>query len=162
LSAAAELFSEKGYEGTSIEAVTERANFSKGTFYYHFQSKDELVLELRRFLLSGTLDQALEILNQSQQPLTAPEKLFLDPAQFTERQPELSSIFLMERIQQFLFREEHAVLTPPEEQPEGKPKRRFRRAIYEMVCEAQKRGQVRPDLSPEEITGMIIAFYLHA
>ena len=38
----------------------------------------------------------------------------------------------------------------------------FRAAIYELICEAQKRGQVRSDQSPAEIAGMIVACFLHA
>ena len=157
--AAANLFADKGYENTAIEDITERANFSKGTFYYHFQSKDELVLELRRSLLSGSVEESLDLLKQGYGPLMALEKLILDRCAFTEKQPELASVFLTQRIQQFLFKEEQAVLKPSEE---GEPKRRFRKAIYELVCEGQKLGQFRADLSPLEVTSMVSAFYLHA
>jgi AcrR family transcriptional regulator len=160
LDAAAALFAEKGYENTSIEDITERADFSKGTFYYHFESKDELVVELRRNMLSGNVDESLDLIKQGYGPLMALEKLLLDRAAFTEQQPELSSVFLTQRIQQFLFKEEHAVIMPPAD--ESAPKRRFRKAIYELVCEAQKLGQIRADLSPLEVTSMVIAFYLHA
>src|SRR5581483_11410304 len=85
LMAAAQLFAEKGYESTSIEDVTDRANFSKGTFYYHFQSKDELVIELRRWFLAGTMDQTLAMIEQGKPPLMVLEKLLLDRAAFTEK-----------------------------------------------------------------------------
>jgi len=160
LDAAAVLFAEKGYENTAIEDITERADFSKGTFYYHFESKDELVVELRRNLLSGNVDESLDLLKQGYGPLMALEKLLLDRAAFTEKQPELASVFLTQRIQQFLFKEEQAVLKPPTE--ENPNKRRFRKAIYELVCEAQKLGQIRADLSPLEVTSMVASFYLHA
>lgn len=41
--AAVELISEKGYAGTSVDAIVERAGVAKGTVYYHFKSKAELV-----------------------------------------------------------------------------------------------------------------------
>lgn len=46
LDAAAEVFAEVGFEGASVEAVAERAGFTRGAFYSNFQSKDELFLEL--------------------------------------------------------------------------------------------------------------------
>jgi AcrR family transcriptional regulator len=39
---AAELFGERGYEGTSIDEVLERAEVSKGALYHHFPSKEAL------------------------------------------------------------------------------------------------------------------------
>jgi AcrR family transcriptional regulator len=39
---ATELFAERGYEATSIEAVLERAGVSRGSLYHHFPGKDRL------------------------------------------------------------------------------------------------------------------------
>ncbi|WP_433475737.1 TetR family transcriptional regulator [Spirillospora sp. CA-142024] len=39
---ATELFADRGYEGTSIEAVLERAGVSRGSLYHHFPGKDRL------------------------------------------------------------------------------------------------------------------------
>ena len=36
------LFSEKGYESTSVEEITATAGMAKGTLYYHFSSKEEI------------------------------------------------------------------------------------------------------------------------
>lgn len=37
------LFIEKGYDHTSIQDIQEAAGFSRGAFYHHFQSKEELM-----------------------------------------------------------------------------------------------------------------------
>ena len=47
LSAAAELFRTKGYDTTSVDDIVLAANLAKGTFYYHFQKKDDLVMALQ-------------------------------------------------------------------------------------------------------------------
>jgi AcrR family transcriptional regulator len=39
---ATELFAQRGYEGTSIEAVLEAADVSRGSLYHHFAGKDKL------------------------------------------------------------------------------------------------------------------------
>ncbi len=39
---AMKLFSEKGYEATSIEEITATVGVAKGTLYYHFSSKEEI------------------------------------------------------------------------------------------------------------------------
>lgn len=46
LDAAAEVFAEVGLDAASVEAVCERAGFTRGAFYSNFDSKDELFLEL--------------------------------------------------------------------------------------------------------------------
>ena len=43
LGAARHLFEEKGFENTSIEEITEKADVAKGTFFNYFTSKDSLM-----------------------------------------------------------------------------------------------------------------------
>ncbi len=43
ISAAMEVFLEKGYEGTSMESIASKAGISKGGLYHHFKSKDEIL-----------------------------------------------------------------------------------------------------------------------
>ena len=43
LRAAAELFGERGYDGVNLEDVAQRLDVTKGSLYYYFASKDELV-----------------------------------------------------------------------------------------------------------------------
>jgi AcrR family transcriptional regulator len=44
--AAAEVFAAHGFEGASIDTITERAGYSRGAFYSNFSDKAELLLEL--------------------------------------------------------------------------------------------------------------------
>lgn len=46
LNAAAELFTERGVDGTSIDAIAERADRTSGAVYDHFGGKDGLLLAL--------------------------------------------------------------------------------------------------------------------
>ena len=46
LEAAQQVFAEVGLEGATVEAVCERAGFTRGAFYSNFESKDELFLML--------------------------------------------------------------------------------------------------------------------
>ena len=46
LDAAAQLFVERGLQGASVEAISERAGFTRGAFYSNFASKEELFAEL--------------------------------------------------------------------------------------------------------------------
>ena len=46
LDAAAALFAEHGYAGTSTRAIADRVGIRQASLYYHFAGKDELLLEL--------------------------------------------------------------------------------------------------------------------
>lgn len=46
LDAAAQVFAEIGLDAASVEAICERAGFTRGAFYSNFESKDELMLAL--------------------------------------------------------------------------------------------------------------------
>jgi AcrR family transcriptional regulator len=52
LKAARHLFEEKGFENTSIDEITTKADVAKGTFFYHFPTKDAL--------LSGIAEEEVE------------------------------------------------------------------------------------------------------
>jgi AcrR family transcriptional regulator len=156
MDAAAVLFAERGYESTSIDDIAERADVSKATFYNYFPSKEELVVQLRRSVLASTVDEAREALSRGDSPLVILEKLLVDRATFTAREPELSKVFYSLRIQHFLFSDQDVVLQTT---ATGAPARPFRQLIYELVCDAQKLGQIRSDLSPQEVTGMVLALF---
>jgi AcrR family transcriptional regulator len=46
LGAAAALFAEHGYAGTTTRAIAERVGIRQASLYYHFAGKDEILLEL--------------------------------------------------------------------------------------------------------------------
>ena len=59
VSAAWQLFYEKGYNGTTVDDIIELSETSKGSFYYYFCTKDELLNTL-----SLILDEFYEELEQ--------------------------------------------------------------------------------------------------
>ena len=57
VAAAWQLFYEKGYNGTTVDDIIDLSGTSKGSFYYYFNTKDELLNTL-----SMILDDNYEIL----------------------------------------------------------------------------------------------------
>jgi len=57
------LFSKKGFHATSIQEIAEQSHISKGAFYLHFQSKDELLEEIFRYYAENVLDKLLQSTN---------------------------------------------------------------------------------------------------
>jgi TetR/AcrR family transcriptional regulator, cholesterol catabolism regulator len=48
LHAAARLFHERGYQGTKVRDIAEAVGILSGSLFYHFRSKDEMLLEIMR------------------------------------------------------------------------------------------------------------------
>lgn len=60
LQAALELFSERGFHGTAMPLVSERAGVSAGTIYRYFESKEALVNALYQKWKTALLDHILD------------------------------------------------------------------------------------------------------
>ena len=46
MDAALDLFIEKGYDKTSLREIAEQLGFTKAALYYHFASKDDILMAL--------------------------------------------------------------------------------------------------------------------
>jgi len=49
------LFSEKGYEATTVAEITEMAGVAKGTFFNYFKAKEELLIKFQKALFFNEL-----------------------------------------------------------------------------------------------------------
>ncbi|MFN3264186.1 MAG: TetR/AcrR family transcriptional regulator, partial [Aquificaceae bacterium] len=54
IQSAKELFSQKGYNHTTVEDIVKHAGLSKGAFYFYFKSKDQLMEELINSMANRT------------------------------------------------------------------------------------------------------------
>ncbi|WP_018112026.1 TetR/AcrR family transcriptional regulator [Thermus igniterrae] len=55
LEEAAKLFTEKGYEATSVQDIAQALGLSKAALYHHFRSKEEILAEISLLALEGLL-----------------------------------------------------------------------------------------------------------
>jgi AcrR family transcriptional regulator len=60
LRAAAQVFAERGFQAASVDEIAERAGFSKGALYWHFQSKDDLFFALLEERVDRPLREAIQ------------------------------------------------------------------------------------------------------
>ncbi len=90
LDAALDLFIEKGFDGTSLREIAEKLGFTKAALYYHYASKDDILMALHMRLhavgrdglkqLAGgpvTLATWESLLDSTLGPILAQRKLFL-------------------------------------------------------------------------------------
>ncbi len=51
--AALKLFSTSGYEHATVDDISQAAGYSKGAYYFHFSTKDDILMELLRMWTEG-------------------------------------------------------------------------------------------------------------
>lgn len=94
LNAATVSFAEYGYDGTGVAEICLQAGVSKGAFYYHFESKESVFLNL----IDGWLQNLETILNEeSKQAVSVPEALLAMSAKIQSlinNNPIIMNLFL--------------------------------------------------------------------
>lgn len=156
IDAAGKLFSVNGFDATSIDEICQAADVVKGTFYYHFKSKEDLVIELRREMTDQLEEFVTAELESGKTPLDVLRALMIKDARWTEQNEELAVIFVHQ-----IYMNRAASLKNPDTPP-SRLRGALRRSVATVVEAAQKAGQLRADLEPDEITEMIFGFYIHA
>lgn len=69
LDAATAVFSEKGYHGTAVDDIVKVSNTSKGSFYFHFPSKQEIFFALVDRLIASLARSAEDAIKVEHGPL---------------------------------------------------------------------------------------------
>ena len=148
LEAAARIFGEKGYHATSMSDIADAVNLQKASIYYHFESKQEILVAL--------LDHALDLINNRleivlAQPLTPDEKLRQAMVSYLETIAEnqsLSAVLLLELRS-----------LAPELKVRHAPRReKFERLWRELISEGKHAGvfsSVDPSLTGRAILGVM-------
>lgn len=140
VSAAWKLFYEQGYENTTVEDIIFESETSKGSFYHYFEGKDALLGSL-----SVLFDEKYEELIDELKPETdAIEKLvFLNRELFTMIDNSVS-LELLARLfsSQLVMRGEKHLLDR---------NRTYFKLLQQIVREGLERGELRGDMSANEI-----------
>ncbi|MBX6354578.1 MAG: TetR/AcrR family transcriptional regulator [Micromonosporaceae bacterium] len=133
---ALELFSEQGYEQTSLREIAERLGVTKAALYYHFKSKEEIV----RAFVEDRVGQLAELIEwvKSQPPGPQTRTAFLQRYAasidigkqhsimrfFQENQPALKSMEIGERMRERML-DLVEVLAGPDADPVSKLRTAF-------------------------------------
>ena len=139
MDAARDLFAEKGFEGTSVQDVVDRAGVTKGAMYHHFGSKEDLLFEIYARVLRMQLER-LQAVAQGDAPVA--ERLSTAAADVVATTTEnLSSMVIF-------FRSLHQ-LGPEKQRDVRAQRRRYHEAFRAIVVEGQEGGVFRAELDPD-------------
>ena len=136
LGVAVGVFNERGYDGTSMEDLSQRLGISKSAIYHHVASKDELL----RLAMDRALDGLFEVLESTRQlEAAAIDKLeHLVRGSVEVLQDRLPYVTLLLRARGNTAVERAAVSR----------RRQFDRYVAGLVKQAEADGDIRPDIDP--------------
>jgi AcrR family transcriptional regulator len=152
LSSATRLFSLNGYDGTGVAEICEAAGVSKGAFYHHFPSKQDVFLSI----LNTWLDQlSTQMQSARQATQTVPEGL-------VAMSGLTNQVFQMSKNHYSLFFEFwiQAMRHPEIWQTAIAPYHRFQTWLAAVLQSGINEGSLDPSTSPDNTSRILIAMVL--
>lgn len=138
--AAWQLFYEKGYNGTTVDDIIDLSGTSKGSFYYYFNTKDELLNTL-----SMILDDHYDELEKKMDPqMNSYEKLlYLNYEAHTMMEEKISIDLLASLYSTQLVAQGHRSLLDQN--------RKYYKLISGIIDEGQKKGEISDAVPVNEL-----------
>jgi TetR/AcrR family transcriptional regulator len=137
-------FAEKGFDAASLNQIIKRSGISKGSFYYHFNNKEELfndVIHRAAQEKINFINQWIELNHFSDQTPGFFETLRLQMAggiEFAMQHPELSE-FLLSVMKDPQLQAKVTALAPAY----------YNQVFDTLITQAQQKGELRSDFDPE-------------
>ncbi|WP_019415594.1 TetR family transcriptional regulator [Paenisporosarcina sp. TG20] len=140
------LFVEKGYSATSIKDIVETIGVTKGSFYYHYTSKEELLMDIHLQYIDDLLNKQMLILETHQNYRSKLIKVVELLIHDIEKQGAIGRVY---------FREIRH-LTPENATIISDKRAKFRDIIEKILEEGMNEGEFRNNLQPKMITFAIL------
>jgi AcrR family transcriptional regulator len=143
--AAVELFSRKGFDGTSVQEVVDAAQVTKGAMYHYFRSKDDLLYEIYHELITEQLAGLDRIRSAGGPAAQMLHGIVVDLVVSTAARLSAAAVFA---------REAHKLTSEPMAALRAQ-RRRYHEGVRELVEAGQRDGMFASSASAETVTLMI-------
>jgi AcrR family transcriptional regulator len=146
---AIDLFSKKGFENVRIEDICSRIGLSKGAFYTHFASKDQIIIEQFRDIDTYNAREMAGVIARQKtfhDMWTTWSRMYLKyihnlgkPLVKVAYRSQIS----LDKKFSFLIDEKRSIYT----------------FMEQVISDGQNRGEVRSDISSKELTRLVVRAY---
>ncbi|NLI68016.1 MAG: TetR/AcrR family transcriptional regulator [Bacilli bacterium] len=140
------LFEEKGYHGVSINEIVTEAGTSKGGFYHHFSSKDELLYVIHDIFITYAIENAKLAARSYESPLEQLQAII----------KSFVGVFHVYKPHLTVFYQEAKYLHPKYDEIIRKKRDEFRQIIYDVVKAGKERGEFRQELEVDIVVMAIL------
>ncbi|MGP4107100.1 TetR/AcrR family transcriptional regulator [Virgibacillus sp. L01] len=139
------MFEKYGYHGVTVNQIVENVGTSKGGFYHHFTSKDELLFVIHDTFITYVLEKA-----------TIANETYMSPTKKLQAIiKDFVKVFDLYKPHISVFYQENIYLKPEYEILIKKKRDQFKQIIISAIREGKACGEFRKEI-PVEITGMAI------
>ncbi|QST01711.1 TetR family transcriptional regulator [Pontibacillus sp. ALD_SL1] len=139
------LFENNGYHGVTVNQIVEHCAASKGGFYHHFESKDELLYVIHDTFITYVLEKAH----------VAKETYCHPTDQLQAMITSFVKVFDLYKPHIYVFYQESTYLKPQYEERIKDKRKQFKELLFSVIEKGQQTGDFRSEL-PVVITGMSI------
>ncbi|MYL38116.1 TetR/AcrR family transcriptional regulator [Halobacillus litoralis] len=140
-----QLFDQHGFHGVTVNQIVAASGTSKGGFYHHFQSKDELLFVIHDTFITYVLKEA-----------GAANVIHTSPtAKIQAVIHSFVKVFDLYKPHISVFYQESNYLKPEYEERIKRKRDEFKDVIFGIIHEGQKSGDFRKEL-PLEVTAMAV------
>jgi AcrR family transcriptional regulator len=147
---ALEIWNERGFETafetTTAEEIARAAGVSKGTFYFHFAHKEDILLEMPWATAEIMIDEAEHAMGFGEATADIVEQLMTSLARRVSRAPRAALLLVVSQWSRMM----HAA--GPPEQAQG-----FRAAFEAVLRYAIERAELPPAIDVEEVAALLQA-----
>lgn len=147
--AALSLFLEKGFENTTVEEITEKADVGKGTFFNYFPRKESVLIYLRERRMETIQEAFRETLSEDLAIEVILKRIFEILAQEDAKEKPLVKWIV---VQSFKSRE-----PVKEEVNERQPY--FRSLLERLIDKGQRRGEIRREFKAFKLAEILEGIY---
>ncbi|RUQ28059.1 TetR/AcrR family transcriptional regulator [Peribacillus cavernae] len=139
------LFEQHGFHGVTVNQIVSESGTSKGGFYHHFQSKDELLFVIHDYFISYVLTKAKETIETNDHPTEKMQKIIKSFVKvFDIYKPHIS-----------VFYQESIYLKPQYVDAIKEKRQSYKAVLFDVIREGIEKREFRSEL-PVEITVMSI------
>lgn len=149
ISTAIKLFTEHGYEATTIDDITRDARVAKGTFYYHFECKEELVLAFGQNAMMENAARTQAAIASGQSSIIALKDFLAEAARWLSENRKLTSVFFHYSVSNYRHSKKR-------HDPS------VRRVVTHFLVAGQEKGEIRTDIPAQELAQMFGMLFMHS
>ncbi len=136
LDAAIQVFAEKGFHQATMDDVADRAELGKGTLYYYFRSKDEILLQLLENNTREFFEEILQSISSEKNVIQMIRKVLLFYASYFNEHRLFFNIY-------FPFESGQIQLKTPQLTDFRQTYRAFRKPLEDLLFEQIKKDGIR-------------------
>lgn len=147
IDASLKLFERDGFHATSVQKIVDEARLTKGAFYYHFDTKEDVLHEIHDQFIDFQLKRLHSVLDEGGEPDEVLRRIMTDVL------IEPISIY---RSEISIFMQEHRFLSSKTFASIGRKRDEFEQLVTQVIEQGIEAGAFKPVATPRVLAFAVI------